>query len=109
MFYGQGAGAGATASAVVGDLMQIMCSGVSCKAPVFEKSENIAPFENIKCRHYLAFPKEAEAEVLAAFAGALVIESSECSIYTESMTEGELISRLAKLSAAPLSHIRELA
>jgi homoserine dehydrogenase len=108
MFYGQGAGAGATASAVVGDLMQIMNSGVCCKAPVFERSESIAPFEAFVCRHYLAFAKESESAVMKVFGNATVINSQECAIITEPMAESELSESLKALGIEPLSHIREL-
>ena len=40
MFYGQGAGGGATASAVVGDLMQIICSGRNCAQPKIVKDDS---------------------------------------------------------------------
>ena len=108
MFYGQGAGAGATASAVVGDLMQIMNSGINCKAPVFERSESIAPFESFVCRHYLAFDKKEEAAVMKAFANATVIVAEECAIITEPMAEGKVWEKINVLGVKPLSHIREL-
>jgi hypothetical protein len=109
MFYGQGAGAGATASAVVGDLMQIMRSGDNCKAPVFERSESIAPFEKFVCRHYIAFAKENESAVMNEFVGAETLDSEECAILTNLMSEGELIAKINVLGIQPLSHIRELA
>ena len=55
MFYGPGAGAGPTASAVVGDLMQIMCSGVNCASPVMKKTtDGILDFDGFTCRSYIA-------------------------------------------------------
>ena len=46
MFYGQGAGAGATASAVIGDLCQVLRSGIHYSAPVFEKCSEAADFSS---------------------------------------------------------------
>lgn len=55
MFYGQGAGAGATASAVVGDLMQIMRSGVNYAEPTWKRSdEDLLDFSDFTARNYLA-------------------------------------------------------
>ena len=85
-----------------------MRSGINCKAPVFERNENIAPFESFVCRHYLAFAKENESAVMKAFAGADMLESEECAILTEPMAERELAEKINALGVAPLSHIREL-
>nr|MBR2651050.1 homoserine dehydrogenase [Clostridia bacterium] len=106
MFYGKGAGAGATASAVVGDLMQVICSGTHCHAPVFEKCDAVPDFEGYSSRHYLAFSAADSSKAAAAFPSASVIESDEYVITTEKMSEGELSSRLASAGILPVSHIR---
>ncbi len=107
MFYGKGAGAGATASAVVGDLMQVMrlgCAG----APAFERSSDVADFDSFESRHYLAFsPADADA-VKAQFADASEIESQEYAIVTAPLTESFVNERLAAAGVTPLSHIRML-
>ncbi len=109
MFYGKGAGAGATASAVVGDLMQVM-TYKAIGMPSFEKTEKIADFDTFVSRHYLAFDKRDESKVRTLINGD-VIASEEYVIITDEMSEGELnekLSALEKLSVTPLSHIRLL-
>ncbi len=105
MFYGQGAGAGATASAVVGDLMQIMRSGRQCAQPTMVKTgEGLLPFGSFKCRHYLAIKGEkAEAEK-ALGSIQLISEGEEIALITEKMSESELEKALSGLSVK--SHIR---
>ncbi len=110
MFYGKGAGAGATASAVVGDLMQTMNYG-GVALPRFEKSEVIAPFENFTSKHYLAFDIEAEKTVRKIFDGAEFIETNECAIVTGEISEKELEKKLELVlrdGFEPLSNIRIL-
>ncbi|MBR2343322.1 MAG: homoserine dehydrogenase [Clostridia bacterium] len=111
MFFGPGAGAAPTASAVVGDLMQIMRSGTRCATPSFTRGDAAikASFEGFVSRHYLAFPEGARKDLLNAFVGATEIEAvGECAIVTEYLSESELNERLAALGVAPLSHIRLL-
>lgn len=111
MFYGQGAGAGATSSAVVGDLMQIMCEGTHTAAPVFKKSSEISDFSNFSTSRYVSFSKDAEDAVRSVFTGSTFINTDECTIITESMSERDYLEALEKLSSlgfAPLSHIRLL-
>ena len=107
MFYGRGAGAGPTASAVVGDLMQTMRIG-GADAPSFVKSDEVSDFREFRSRHYIALPKSAAKEAEAAFTDAELIESDECAFVTSSMSESELERKLSTLSASPLSHIRLL-
>ena len=114
MFYGPGAGAGATASAMVGDLMQIMRSGRSCANPVFTRdSEDVAAaFESFVCKSYLAFPEGSEKAVSEVFGQVQFIESeSEVILITVPLSEAEMREKLAALSArsiAPVSRIRML-
>ena len=111
MFYGPGAGAGSTASAVVGDLMQIMCSGTKCATPVFNKSTLDARerVESFSCRTYLAFETSVANKVREAFDNPTELDTAgELAIITNEMTEAELDARLAAIGASPLSRIRFL-
>lgn len=110
MFYGKGAGAGATASAVVGDLMQTMRLGAN-GAPKFEKSNDVKPFSSFVSKHYLAFEAGAENAVKAAFGEVDFISSEECACITAPISEAELDEAASKVSAAGfnlLSNIRLL-
>ena len=110
MFYGKGAGAGATASAVVGDLMQTMnlgCAGL----PAFETCDNVKDFASFRSRHYLAFDKAAEDKLEAALGKLDFIDSDDAAVITEEMSEAELdekINSLEKLGFPALSNIRLL-
>lgn len=100
LFYGPGAGAGPTASAVVGDLMQIMCSGTRTAAPVFKKSTSQDTFrQSLRAQYYIAMkggcPKCAEA----AFGKIAEIEASgELAFLTPMITEAELEAGAAELT-----------
>ncbi len=107
MFYGKGAGAGATASAVVGDLMQIMRLG-SAGAPVFTKSDDVADFGSFESRHYLAFNPADREKVESFFADASQIDSKEYALLTAPLTESAVNEKLKQLGITPLSHIRML-
>ncbi len=110
MFYGKGAGAGATASAVVGDLMQVMCSADSA-APVFKKTEEVRPLADLASRHYLAFDINAAGAVTSLFPTASLSCGDECAVITDALTESEcdsLILAMTERGFAPLSHIRLL-
>jgi homoserine dehydrogenase len=110
MFYGQGAGAGATASAVVGDLMQVMASGTNCASPVFEKCEELMSFDKFESKHYLALCKACSEKVAARIKGSTVIENGEeYALITPVISEGELASVLNELGVTPKSDIRVLA
>ena len=100
MFYGQGAGAGATASAVVGDLMQIMCSGRNVAQPKMNKtSDRLLSFEAFECRHYLAIDQK-NLECAEKLFGELEIisEDEEISFITAKISEGELQEKLKTLN-----------
>ena len=113
MFYGQGAGAGATASAVVGDLMQIMCSGRNCAQPKMIKSaEGVLSFENFVCQHYIALSGADEETISNAFGTAQIISSGEeICIITKAMAEKgvvEIIGNLTQRGVSVKSRIRLL-
>lgn len=110
MFYGQGAGSGATASAVVGDLMQTMrIAGLGM--PEFKKSNDISDFCDFESRHYIAFERDALNTVKQIFPSADFIACEECALITDKMSEKCLtaaLSRVAEKGFSPLSHIRVL-
>lgn len=103
MFYGRGAGAGATASAVVGDLMQIMRTGSKYAELSFEKSQTLKAFSDFKSRNYIACCKGSESLVNELFTSHEFIESSECAFLTDKMSENELESKLSALSEKGVS------
>ena len=112
MFYGQGAGAGATASAVVGDLMQIMRSGTSCKAPSFKRSEyNKDSFLAFKSQSYFAVRGVDADTVRKIFGNIEIIPSEELSFVSASLSEAEiqaLCAEIVSLGGEILSRIRLL-
>ena len=106
MFYGRGAGAGATASAMVGDLMETMRLG-NLGMPFFERSAEISSVDSFICRHYLAFAKKDSSLAKSLFGESFAfLDSDECAILTPPITECELKSKLGVLQ--PLAHLRLL-
>lgn len=109
MFYGRGAGAGATASAVVGDLCQTVSMGANSPAPVFEKCENFASFSDFKARHYIAVGLKDSEKLSKAFPEAKLIENGDESfVLTAPLSEESLSSILSSNDLSPLSHVRLL-
>ena len=112
VFYGPGAGAGPTASAMVGDLAQIMRSGRRCAIPSFTKdsADVTAEFDSFVCKSYLAFPAESEKAVAEVLGTVTFIENEcEVNLITAQMSEAEMkikLDELAKMGIAPLSRIR---
>ena len=100
MFYGPGAGAGPTASAVVGDLMQIMRSGTNIKAPVMNKGASPLSFDGFRCRSYIA-TEGASLEVIESVFGKVQIISDEDEIafITGEMCEAECEERLETVAS----------
>jgi homoserine dehydrogenase len=110
MFYGQGAGAGATASAVVGDLMQIMREGTSSYAPSFNKFDGECGFDSFVSKHYIALGATDKDKLLSALPESSVIENGdEFAVITPMMSEADIASVLKAADLSPLSHIRVLA
>ena len=99
MFYGQGAGAGATASAVVGDLMQIMRSGRSIAQPTMvNTAEGLLPFEGFEARQYIAVEGCDESEIERIFGKVdYLCVGDEISFITDCMTEGDAVEKLKSL------------
>ena len=111
MFYGQGAGAGATASAVVGDIMPIIAY-VSANpiVPGFNRVDCPASeaFEGFVSRKYIALPSDCEARVKEVWANAQISVGDECVIITDMESEAETDKKLEAIGVAPLSKIRFL-
>jgi homoserine dehydrogenase len=107
MFYGQGAGAGATASAVVGDLMQIMRSGRGCAQPTMVKTgEGLIPFSDFVCRHYIALDSSCKDEIATLGQLKIISQDGEIALITEAMSEAEYTEKAKDLKVK--SHIRLL-
>ena len=100
MFYGQGAGAGATASAVVGDLMQIMRSGTSYAEPVWEKSdEGLMDFSLFESKHYIAL-RDTDLDTAKAELGEVEVisEGKEIALVTGLLSEDKVTEALKNLT-----------
>ncbi len=112
-FRGRGAGAFPTASAVCGDIMNIIsgsCTNLRYKP--WQKADEtfLSDFSHFACKRYLSF---ADTDINAAqviFGDIEIIqEASEISFITESITENELndkIARLCSSGARLCAHIR---
>ena len=96
MFYGPGAGAGATASAVVSDLMQIMCSGRKCAQPTMIKSmDGVIDFADFESQQYVAVCGANAEKITAALGDVQIInEADEISFITQKMREGDIVDKL---------------
>ena len=107
MFYGQGAGAGATASAMVGDLMQIMRSGRNYAEPIWERDDkDLLDFSDFVCRHYLAIDGSTQTASEALGQVQIIGEGQETTLITAPMSEQELNNAVQGLKV--ISHIRVL-
>lgn len=113
MFYGPGAGAGPTASAVVGDLVQVMRSGRACKNPEFTKTVGgVSSFSTYTGRTYLAFEGVSDEAVKKCFGDVQrIITESEYAFVAPTMSEAECdaaIEKAVALGATLKSRIRLL-
>ena len=102
MFYGQGAGAGATASAVVGDLMQIMRSGINAATPVFEKCDYKSnSLDSFETQNYIAVSGVNEDKIRSIFGNVQMIGGGEeLTFISEKLTESEAASFIDRLCAS---------
>ena len=101
MFYGPGAGAGPTASAVVGDLMQVMRSGINMKAPVMKKGFSPKDFDTFRCRSYIALSEVSEEVIFSTFGEVQLIASEgELAFVSGDMCEAECNDRLDIIKSA---------
>jgi homoserine dehydrogenase len=112
MFYGQGAGAGATASAVVGDLVPIIAYGnANPIVPGFNRVTTPADaiFTEFSSRKYIAYPADCADRVEAVFGEVEFINTDdECAFITKEQTEAKTDLAIAAMGASPLSKIRLL-
>ncbi len=114
MFYGPGAGKLPTASAVVGDLVDIMShTPAGVHSPVWEDATpaEIASPESYACRHLLVFDAAAVApgSVEAAFSPVQVhTADGRLAVITADMTECAVKSAVESLGYPPSSRIRVL-
>ena len=112
MFYGQGAGAGATASAVVGDLIPIVAyNNYSPIVPRFNRTSYSAKaaFGEFKSRHYVALPEANEAKIKDIFGDVTFINAEgETAFITDELSENDIENKLSLLGVTPLSRIRFL-
>ena len=100
MFYGPGAGSGATASAVVGDLVQAMRSGRNIKMPVMEKSTvTLREFGDFITKSYIAISADDKSAVAEIFGKVSFITGDELAFVTESMSERDTEAAIARLCA----------
>lgn len=100
MFYGQGAGAGATASAVIGDLIPIVANGgVNPIVPGFNRSEKSVKdnFLELESRYYISTYIGEEERFKAAFGEVSFYPSDGLAVLTDKMTEADFRKRLATL------------
>ena len=112
MFYGRGAGAGPTASAVVGDLCRCFTEGTHTAPFAFEKQdERLSDFSAFAAAHYIATDASLDA-VKAAFGEVTILaEGAELAILTKPMTEADyaLCAEKLPMGAKIFSHLRKLA
>ena len=106
MFFGEGAGAGAAASAVMGDVIEVArhiqlgCGplvGCTCvdKLP-------IVPIEDLCCRYYIRFTVADRPGVMAAMAG--VFAKHGVSLYSVSQRGSDASAELGKVSLSFVTH-----
>ena len=114
MFYGPGAGKLPTASAVTGDLVDIMAhTPAGIISPVWTDAtpEEIADPEDYACRHLVVLdaPLSAEAEINTHFAlNAVHFTAGRFSFITDVMTEAEVKAKIAAAGYPLVSRIRVL-
>ena len=95
MFYGPGAGAGPTASAVVGDLMQVMRSGTQIKAPKMKRGYSPLSFESFRSKSYIALENVSEEIIFSVFGKVdFISNDGEISFVSGEMCESECEERL---------------
>ena len=111
MFYGQGAGAGATASAVVGDLLPIIAYGnANPIVPGFNRVYTPASdaFGGFESRKYIALPTSCAPRARELWADAEITCEDECVVVTKPECEDATSKKLAAIGVDALSVIRFL-
>ena len=110
MFYGRGAGAGPTASAIVADLCLVLKNKTRAIAPVFKKSDKIAPTSDMTARFLITVPEAEKSALSSLFRNRTdVTVGGEYALLTATpMRERDLTDRRAAAGIKPLSMIRYL-
>lgn len=114
VFYGKGAGAGATASAVVGDIMQTARCGSFAAMPEFLRDEDLGThFSDFESESYIALGNTTKAAVKDVFGQVKILSEGEEVIFLTEKAEREadLEKKLEELTASGallLSRIRVL-
>ncbi len=114
VFYGQGAGAGATASAVVSDTVNVITQGRCYAVPEFTKAEDSFPDEigGFVSRHMFVYKAKDADEAAKAFSTVCALtENGKGVILTDPISEelaGEICEALSYKGILPISHIRAL-
>ena len=114
MFYGPGAGKLPTASAVVGDLVDIMGhtpAGVHSPVWVDATENDIADFEDYTCRHFLVLDAPiADGKAIGECFPILQVsaENGRFAFITDTLSERELKALLEQAGYPLISHIRVL-
>ena len=113
VFYGKGAGAGATASAVVGDLMQTMQRGAVGAALAFDKDAAFAlDLKSLSSKFFIV--TDASCDTVTEIFGKvrfIPFEGGSAFITEQTITDRELEKKVAEITAdggAVLSKIRVL-
>ena len=113
LFFGRGAGAAPTASAMVGDVMHVAMGGTPVHRPwQAAASGDVTDFAHFTCRRYVALSgiDHNAVNVLFSEAEFLPVDGG-VAFLTPELSERELTDKLGRLSAAGgtlLSHIRVL-
>ena len=110
MFYGRGAGALPTASAVVSDVLNA-ATAPKATAPVWTKAADTLPsdFSRFACRRYVAIAGADETAARVLFGDIEPLAGEETAFLTPSMSEQEFADcckRLTAVGGELLSHIR---
>ena len=114
MFYGPGAGKLPTASAVAGDLIDVMAhtpAGIISPVWVDADPSEIADPENYVCRHLVVLdaPASAEAEISACFAlNAVRFTEGRFSFITDELSEAAVKEGIAAVGYPLVTRIRVL-
>lgn len=109
MFYGRGAGADATSSAVVADVIHSIC-GSGIKPPLFTKENCASDISVLKFKNYIATDGNTE-KIISLIGNQTFLNSSECAFITEELSEEDaekIISKLSESGINVLSRIRVL-
>lgn len=106
MMYGRGAGKEATASAVVGDIMDVVRHDFEFDANFSWQAENDGDFNNpeYEVNKFLIRCENSKEDVMKVFGDVEFIEDEDCAFVTEKMTEKECVEKCAK--CAVVSKIR---